>query len=122
MKKYIKLLDIIVVSIILVCTLAVTGLYAYDGAEYAVIYVNGNEYGRYSLGNPDRQTIDVYTEYGYNIVIVEDKKVWVSESDCKDKIEINAGKISRSGQSLVCLPNRLVVTVEGRILTDATAF
>lgn len=122
MIKYIKPVDIIVVAVILICTLSVVALFTNNGAQYAVIYVNGTEFGRYSLYNNDEQIIEVSTEYGNNTVVIFGQKVWVSETDCKDRVEINAGSIEKAGQSLVCLPNRLVVTVEGRILTDATAF
>ena len=122
MIKFIKVLDVIVVAVILICSLIVTLSLADDGAEYAVIYVNGNEYGRYSLDSDKKQIVDVSTEYGHNVVVIDKQKVFVTETDCMDKVEIAAGEISKPGQSLVCLPNRLVITVEGRIITDATAF
>ena len=33
--------------------------------------------------------------------------------DCRDKICVNTGKISRAGQSIVCLPARVSVAVVG---------
>lgn len=122
MRKYIKPVDIIVVAFIIICSLIITYFFTYDGAHYAVIYVNGSEFGRYNLYNEKKQEVKISTEYGSNVVVIDKQKVWVSETSCKDKVEVNAGMISRPGQSLVCLPNRLVITVEGRILTDATAF
>ncbi len=122
MRKFIKPVDLLVVLVVVICSLLTTHMFAADGTQYAVIYVNGKEYGRYSLDNNQLQEIEVATEYGRNVIVIENKNVSVKESDCKDKVEINAGSISRGGQSLVCLPNRLVVTVEGRIQTDATAF
>ena len=122
MIKFAKSGDIIVAVIILLASFLVTSSLTQGGAEYAVIYVDGNEFGRYGLPSNQKQIIDVATEYGYNKVVIEKDKVWVSETTCKDKLEINAGYINKTGQSLVCLPNRLLVTVEGRTVTDATAF
>lgn len=122
MRKFIKPVDIIIALIILLASVLITCLFAQGGASYAVIYVNGTEFGRYSLPSNQKQIIEVSTQYGHNTVVVEKDKVWVSETTCKDKLEVNAGYINKSGQSLVCLPNRLVVTVEGRSLTDATSF
>ena len=120
MRKYIKLVDLIIVLIVLISSIFMTRIFARDVARYAIICVNGNEYGRYNIDK--KQTIEVVTQYGRNVVVIDDKKVWVSETDCKDKVEVNAGSISKPGQSLVCLPNRLVVTIEGGTVTDATAF
>ena len=122
MRKFIKPVDLIIVFAVLVWSFLITYLFTADGAQYAVIYSDGKEYGRYSLENNQSQEIEVATKYGRNVVIIENKKVFVKESDCKDKVEIKAGSISKGGQSLVCLPNRLVVTIEGRTQTDATAF
>lgn len=120
MRKLIKPVDLIVILLVIACSLIVTQMYAYDGAKYVVIYTDGKEFGRYSIEN--NQTIEVSTDYGRNVVVIENNIVRVSETTCKDKVEINAGEISRGGQSLVCLPNRFVVTIEGGIQTDATAF
>ncbi len=40
--------------------------------------------------------------------------VYVSQSNCKDQICVHQGKISRSGQTIICLPNQVVVRLEGR--------
>ena len=120
MRKFIKPVDLIVVFIVLISSFLITCLFSSGVAQNVVIYVNGNEYGRYNIES--KQIIEVETEYGRNVVNIDNKSVWVSETNCKDKVEINAGSISKSGQSLVCLPNRLVVAIEGRTKTDATAF
>lgn len=122
MRKFLKPVDVVVVLVVLLCSLLISLLYTDSNAHFAMIYVNGKEYGRYNLNNEKKQVVEISTGYGYNVVVIENKKVSVSETSCKDKVEINAGEISRPGQSLVCLPNRLVVTVEGRIHTDATTF
>ena len=37
----------------------------------------------------------------------------MSEADCPDKVCMGMGKISRNGEFIACLPNRLLVVVEG---------
>jgi len=50
--------------------------------------------------------------------------VRVIDSPCPDKICIAAGAISRTGQFIACLPNRVSIALEGRDEppTDGTAF
>ena len=45
--------------------------------------------------------------------ILETGKVRVVESTCPDKVCVRTGWISRPGQAIVCLPNRIVVRIEG---------
>ena len=50
---------------------------------------------------------------GTNILVIENGEAWVSEADCPDKVCMGMGKISRNGEFIACLPNRLLVVVEG---------
>ncbi len=43
----------------------------------------------------------------------QDGAVRVSESDCPNQDCVHSGAISRAGQSIVCLPARVAVTLEG---------
>ena len=79
-----------------------------DGA-YAVITVDGEEYARLPL-DEDTELL-VKTEYGENLVVVNDGEVYVSEADCPDKVCMSTGSATEL-RSIVCLPHRLTVTVE----------
>ena len=57
---------------------------------------------------------DIYlfdTSYGTNTVVVEGGEIRVSEADCPDKICVNMGGVSRSGETITCLPHKLVIEV-----------
>lgn len=56
---------------------------------------------------------------GVGKVVVKDGKAFVSDMTCPDKICEKAGKISAFGNSVVCLPNRLSVTVDSGGEVDA---
>ncbi len=49
-----------------------------------------------------------------NHVVVRDGRVSVDESDCPGEDCVHSGWISRPGRSVVCLPNRMEVRLEGR--------
>lgn len=40
-------------------------------------------------------------------------EVWVTDADCPDKTCVHTGRIARAGQSIVCLPNGIVITIGG---------
>ncbi|MBQ8914512.1 MAG: NusG domain II-containing protein [Lachnospiraceae bacterium] len=62
-------------------------------------------------------SLDKDTEYvfesdkGYNIVVIKDGEVCVKEADCPDKICVNHKKISNVGETIICLPHKLVVEI-----------
>ena len=48
----------------------------------------------------------------YNIVEIHNGEVRVSEASCKNQVCVHHSAISRSGESIVCLPNRLLVRID----------
>ena len=47
-----------------------------------------------------------------NTIKIKNNTVSIIESDCKDKLCIKQGEISRQGESIICLPNRFVVEIK----------
>ena len=55
-----------------------------------------------------------YKRSGYTLTVEEkDGAVYVASSDCPNQDCVHSGAISRAGQSIVCLPARVAVTLEG---------
>ncbi len=53
-----------------------------------------------------------YRYDGYeNIVRIEEGDVYMAEANCPSQQCVHQGKISKVGQSIVCLPSRLVITI-----------
>ncbi len=81
---------------------------------YAVVTVGGQLYKRFPLtGQIDAKEYLVETEYGYNRMRIENEQVAILEADCPDKVCTEQGFIGKPGQSLICLPHKLQVQVEG---------
>lgn len=58
--------------------------------------------------------INVEGEKGRVVIEVKDGGVRVVESSCLQKICVNTGRINRPGQNIICLPNKVLVTIEGK--------
>ena len=81
---------------------------------YAEITIGGELYKKVALtGHDKKEVIEVETKWGNNIIVFEDEKVAVVDADCSDKVCLNQGFIFKPGQSIVCLPHRLMVQVVG---------
>lgn len=82
--------------------------------KYISVQVNGEEikkiiYDEKIIG----KTIPIETKYGYNLLEIGDDKVRVIEASCPDKIDVKQGYISNIGETIICLPNKLVVEIKG---------
>ncbi len=97
-------------------------LFSQTGNLQAVVEVDGQLYGRYSLEEKNGKTLAIRTEFGYNKIVIENGRLWVAESDCPDGLEVTAGAIENSGEMLICLPNRLVIRIEGEGGVDGVAY
>lgn len=82
------------------------------GGAAATIYVDSEEYGTYPLAV--NRTITIAGEDGAeNVVEIKDGYVFMKSATCPNQICVHTGKISKEGQSIVCLPNRVSVYVFG---------
>lgn len=122
MRKIVKVGDIIVALIAFLVAAIIAFFPSLKKSEYVVIYVDGVEYAQFALTSDTDKRLDINTEFGHNTVVIKDSKVFVTDSSCENKLEISAGAISKAGQSLVCAPNRLVITIKGGDKLDASTF
>ena len=83
---------------------------------YVLVQVDGAEWGRYPL-NEDT-TFAVERDGCYNLVQIAGGKVSVTEASCGNGQCIHMGQKQDPGQMIVCLPNRVVITIEGEAPTD----
>jgi hypothetical protein len=84
-----------------------------SGNKQVVIQVNGEHYQTLTLENDQRFKI-TYPENKYIEIAIKNKNVWVVDEtvDCPRKICVKTGKISKAGQSIVCLPNKAVIYIK----------
>ena len=73
------------------------------------VRVAGGIRGTYRLDA--EQMIRIEGIGGTNLLIIADGSASVTEADCPDALCVDMGKISRAGQSIVCLPHQVVVEV-----------
>lgn len=83
-----------------------------QGSEQKVRVISGGEIvGIYPLEND----IDVEVRHDghLNIVSIKDQKVHMEFSDCKNQVCVHTGEIARTGETIVCLPNYVIVEIIG---------
>lgn len=109
----IKKADIILFIVILLLGLTVSWFTLTSGTvgEKVRITQNGDEYGTFSLY--ENREIEVKSDNHINHITIKDGSVSMSYSSCKNQVCVNSGAISRTSDSIVCLPNKVVVEIIG---------
>lgn len=77
----------------------------------AVVYIAGEEQGRYPLDQELEKKI-VQNDGSYNLLVIKEGKAYVTDASCPDQICVHHQGISKRNESIVCLPNQLVVKIE----------
>lgn len=78
----------------------------------AVVTRGGEMLGRYALDTPARLPIQGANGFSLTLV-VEDGQARVEDSTCPDLICQHHAPVSKSGESIICLPGQVTITVEG---------
>lgn len=135
MKKYIRKADIILLIILVAAGLAATAALSMSRSDAGsdakvVIESSGDVYATYPLSEdrtvivpapqenasslkvPDdsRPAADQFDHY--NVVVISGGTVKVTEASCANQVCVGHSAISRSGESIVCLPNKLIVRID----------
>lgn len=115
-KRYIRN-DFILVGVILAVALAVFAVFFLFGEEggYATVILDGEMIGEYSLYE-DREIELVTGENGeyYNILVISSGEAYVREANCPDGICSDHRPIRKVGDTIVCLPHKLVIRIDGK--------
>lgn len=77
----------------------------------AVVTVDGDEYGRFPLDQDVKEKIEL-PDGAYNILMVKDGAADITDASCPDGICVNHRAISRQSETIVCLPNKVVVEIQ----------
>ncbi len=104
-------LIVIVLAAALVCSL-IWQLTHRAPAAWAVVTVDGEEQARYLLSEDRTQVIEGY-DGGTNTLVIRAGEAWVTDASCPDHICEDQGKVSRNGQTITCLPNRVMIEIQG---------
>ncbi len=118
--------DIIMIGVVIVLALA-----AFAGINFygewktkdacAVVTIDGREYGKYPLSEDISVRIPVQ-DGGYNLLMIEDGAASVEEASCPDKICVRHKPVDKKGETLVCLPNKVVVEIQNGEEAEVDAF
>lgn len=77
----------------------------------AIVMVDGKAKGRYPLNENIEKKIEI-TDGSYNILKIENGEADITEASCPDHICVDHRKVSKKDETIVCLPNKVVIKIE----------
>jgi hypothetical protein len=110
--------DVVLTTLVVVASIVSMVLIARATAgekgSTAVVEVNAKKVLRIELSaNQPSKTYTVRGMGGPSTIEVEKGRVRMIASTCRDKICVGTGWVDAPGKNIVCLPNRVVVTITG---------
>lgn len=84
--------------------------FSQQSGEKAVVTVNGKEVWAGSLS--EDAVYMVKSKNGTNVVRIKNGKASVTEADCPDQICRRHKAIDKTGETIVCLPHKVVVEIK----------
>jgi hypothetical protein len=109
----IKKNDIILIGVIVVLALAVIlflNLSSKEGNR-VVVTVDKKLYQTFDLNKDTTFTVED-GKGGFNTFIIKNGTVDMQEASCPDRICVNHKPIHYNNETIVCLPNKVVLTIE----------
>ncbi len=106
--------DIILASaLLLIAALAYSIIHSVmHKGSLAIVSIDGVDVAEYRLDEDIE--IEIPIENGHsNTLTIKDGKAFITYADCPDKLCVKRGGIHLTGQTIVCLPHKLVVRIEG---------
>ena len=111
--KLFKIGDFILIGVLLIgflIGLVWIRLNVHEG-QYVSVYMDNREAYRLSLFEP--KTVSIQGMIGKTVVQIDHGEIWVEKAPCPHQICKKMGQISRSGEIIVCIPNRILIKVGG---------
>lgn len=88
----------------------------------ATVTFQGKVLKTIDLSKMENEEFTVTGETGlYNIIEVQNGRIRVREANCPDRICVHRGWGSSTAEPIVCLPNGLVITIDGEAAVDGIA-
>lgn len=109
LRKRDIILCIVLIAVGITCWLVMW--FVLPAGNTADVYIDGK-----MVQTIDMTVDDAYefsTDRGSNTVVVESGKIRVSDADCPDKVCVDMGWKSRRGETITCLPHKLVIEIQG---------
>ena len=103
--------DILLISVLLCLSLILGAVILLTRKEGKTVKVeiDGKKVAEYSLDSSGEYSLNG----GTNILKISNGEAYLTHANCPDKTCVKTGKIKYVGESIICLPNKLSIVIQG---------
>ncbi len=116
-NSHLKRWDVIIILLLILSSflpLVVFALQEEDSSEkQAILRVDGQEIKRFDLVEGQKKYTYLYEDEDgdYNLIEIDGGRIRIKEADCGDQICVRRGWAKENGETIVCLPHKLVIEI-----------
>lgn len=117
--KIIKKMDIVIIAVLLILSFTPHLIFFKTSQKssknnYAIIQVDGKIHKKIDLSKVKKsEKVNLNLPNGNNTLLIENNSISMDSANCNDALCVKQGNISKVGQTIICLPHKLIIEIKG---------
>lgn len=117
--RIIKKMDIVIIAVLLIISFTPHLIFfktSQKGSKnnYAIIQVDGKIHKKIDLSKVKKsEKVNLNLPNGKNTLLIKNNSIQMYSANCNDALCVKQGNISKVGQTIICLPHKLIIEIKG---------
>lgn len=117
--RIIKKMDIVIIVLLLIISFTPHLIFfktSQKGSKnnYAIIQVDGKIHKKIDLSKVKKsEKVNLNLPNGKNTLLIKNNSIQMKSANCNDALCVKQGNISKVGQTIICLPHKLIIEIKG---------
>lgn len=117
--RIIKKMDIVIIAVLLIISFTPHLIFfktSQKGSKnnYAIIQVDGKIHKKIDLSKVKKsEKVNLNLPNGKNTLLIKNNSIQMDSANCNDALCVKQGNISKVGQTIICLPHKLIIEIKG---------
>ena len=117
--RIIKKMDIVIIVLLLIISFTPHLIFFKTSQKssknnYAIIKVDGKIHKKIYLSNVKKvEKVNLNLPNGKNTLLIKNNSIVMDSANCNDALCVKQGNISKVGQTIICLPHKLIIEIKG---------
>lgn len=117
--RIIKKMDIVIIAVLILLSFTPHLIFfktSQKGSKnnYAIIKVDGKIHKKIDLSKVKKsEKVNLNLPNGKNTLLIKNNSIQMDSANCNDALCVKQGNISKVGQTIICLPHKLIIEIKG---------
>ena len=117
--RIIKKMDIVIIAVLLIISFTPHLIFFKTSQKssknnYAIIKVDGKIHKKIDLSKVKKsEKVNLNLPNGKNTLLIKNNNIEMKSANCNDALCVKQGNISKVGQTIICLPHKLIIEIKG---------